>query len=122
MDFTIIVSPRRAREKRAAPNVFDARLIGEEELLCSSNNVFCDAARRLLSSGRAEPDDVLLMRHAGSETLALRAKIGDAAKLTIEERDEGPHGIRFVPWKPMVPLPKPTKGRQHMAAVSAQAR
>jgi hypothetical protein len=70
MDFTIIISPRRARDKRAAQSVYDARLIGEEELLCSSNTVFLDAARQLLRSGRADPDDELIMQHIGSSTEA----------------------------------------------------
>jgi hypothetical protein len=123
MVFAIIVSPRRTRDKRAAPNVYDARLIGEEELLCSSNTVFLDAARLLLSSRRAEPDDVLILQHAGSNTQALRASIGDAAKLTIEERDAGPHIIRFARWKPMGALPKTSAVRhRNMAAVSAPAR
>jgi hypothetical protein len=121
MDFTIIVSPRRARDKRAAPSVYDARLIGEEKLLCSSNTVFLDAARLLLRSGRAKPDDVLIMMHAGSATKALRATIGVAAKLTVEERDAGPHSARFVHWKPMVAAPDVRRliSPQGMAAVSA---
>ena len=114
MVFTIIVSPRRARDKRAAHSVYDARLIGEEELLCSSNTVFLDAARQLLRSGQAEPDDVLIMRHAGSDTESLWANIGDAAKLTIEERNAGPHSIRFVRWKPMVAAPTTAKGEDDL--------
>jgi hypothetical protein len=132
MVFTIIVSPRRAREKRAAQNVYDARLIGENELLCSSNSVFLDAARKLLRSGRAKPDDVLIMLHAGSNTEALRANISAAAKLTIEERDAGPHSIRFVRWKPMTAALTTPKAERHtgerhkvtqgMASVSAPVR
>lgn len=123
MDFTIIVSPRRARDKRAAPGVYDARLIGKDELLCSSNTVFLDAARELLRSGRAEPNDVLIMQHAGCTTEALRANIGIAAKLTIEERDAGPHSIHFVAWKPMVAIPRTAKnGPRNMTAVSAPVR
>jgi hypothetical protein len=109
MDIVIIVSPRRARDKRAAPSVYDARLSGNDQLFCSSNTIFFDAARKLLRSGCAAPEDVLIMKHAGSDLEALRATIGHAAKLTVEERDAGPHGIRFVPWKPMVATPTTAK-------------
>ena len=102
MNFTIIVSPKRARDKRAAPSVYDARLFGQDEILCSSNTVFLDAARHLLKSGRATPEDNLIMRHSGSDTEAVRAPICVAAKLSIEERDAGHHTVRFVPWKPIV--------------------
>lgn len=123
MDFTIIVSPRRARDKRAAASVYDAHLIGDEELLCSSNTVFLDSARELLRSGRAQPHDILIMQHAGSNTEALRATVGAAAKLTIEERDAGLHGVRFVRWKPMGEVPTALRdGRQDMALVSAPVR
>ena len=123
MDYTIIVSPKRARDKRAAHSVYDARLVGEKELLCSSNTVFLDAARHLLKSGRAEPDDILIMQHASSNTEALRATVGTAAKLTIEERRTGPHCINFVPWKPMVTVPRTAKrGQRNMTAVSAPVR
>jgi hypothetical protein len=51
------------------------------------------------------------MQHAGSDTVALQASIGAAAKLTVEERDGGKHGVRFARWKAM-----------DMAAVSAAVR
>jgi hypothetical protein len=85
--------------------------------------VFLDAARELLRSGIAEPNDVLIMQHASSHTEALRANIGIAAKLTIEERDDGPHSIRFVAWKPLVAVPRKAKsGPRNMTAVSAPVR
>jgi hypothetical protein len=102
MKFTIIVSPKRVRDKRAVPSVYDARLFGQSEILCSSNTVFLDAARCLLNGGRATPDDTLIMQHDGSKTDALRAPVGVAARLSIEERVGGPHAVRFVPWKPIV--------------------
>ena len=37
------------------------------------------------------------MRHAGSDTDALTAQIGAAAKLRVKEDRKGP---RFVPWEP----------------------
>lgn len=38
---------------------------------------------------------MIVMRHAGSEIDSLRATIGTAAKLTVDEHN----GTRFVPWK-----------------------
>ena len=40
-----------------------------------------------------DPNALLVMKHLGSDTVALRALLGKAAKLTVEE---GPHGPRFV--------------------------
>lgn len=129
MNFTIIVSPKRARDKRAAPSVYDARLFGQDEILCSSHTVFLDAARSLLKCGRAMPDDTLIMQHDGSDTEALRAPVGVAAKYSIEERDAGPHIVRFVPWKPIVAAEHLLGNRSDtpevpidMAAASALAR
>jgi hypothetical protein len=56
---------------------------------------FFSAARVLLERG-ASPDDVLIMRHAGSSVDALRAKIGVAAKLTVDE--SGGQRPRFRTW------------------------
>jgi hypothetical protein len=113
MNVTIIVSPKRTRDKRAAPNIYDARLSGEDEMLCSSSTVFLDAARCLLKSRRAMATDTLTMKHEGSETEALRAPVGIAARRSIEERDTGPHTVRFVAWKPMVPPEQLQRNRKN---------
>jgi hypothetical protein len=52
----------------------------------------------LLEEGLA-PDTLLQLRHAGSETLALRSTVGVAAGLQVrEETNDGKP--RFVKWKP----------------------
>jgi hypothetical protein len=66
----------------------------------SSRQPFLDAARRLLSSG-VSADAFLIMRHVRSHTDSFKAKIGEAAKLTVQEGEE--LGPRFARWKPFDP-------------------
>jgi len=55
-------------------------------------------ARKLLDNGES-PDVELRMIHRGSQSVAMRVRIGDAAKLTVEEsRATGP---RFAKWQPL---------------------
>lgn len=75
---------------------FEARLDGR--LLCTSRQPFLDAARKLIAEGH-DPDEVLVMRRPGSEIDALKAKLGDAAKLTVHETDDaGPYFRRYRPF------------------------
>jgi hypothetical protein len=74
--------------------LFDAHLDGRR-LVERSTTPFFDAARRLLAEG-LDPSTRLIMRHSRSDTDALRATIGNAAKLTIEEGGRRP---TFRPWK-----------------------
>jgi hypothetical protein len=79
---------------------FEARLDGNDRVLCVSRTPFFDAARKLLAQGY-DPNDLLMLRHAGSDTDILRAKLGTAASLSVEETDYGPKLRR---WKPMPTL------------------
>jgi hypothetical protein len=63
-------------------------------LLATSRTPFFDSARKLLEIG-AEPTDLLIMRHQGSSTPSLRARIAVAAKLAVTDTRVGP---RYVPW------------------------
>jgi len=63
-------------------------------LLATSRTPFFDSARKLLEIG-AEPSDLLIMRHRGSSTPSLRARIAVAAKLAVTDTRVGP---RYVPW------------------------
>jgi hypothetical protein len=63
-------------------------------LLATSRTPFFDGARKLLEIG-AEPTDLLIMRHQGSSTPSLRARIAVAAKLAVTDTRVGP---RYVPW------------------------
>jgi hypothetical protein len=62
--------------------------------LATSRTPFFESARKLLELG-ADPGDVLIMRHRGSDTVSLRARVGVAAKLRVKETAAGP---RYVPW------------------------
>jgi hypothetical protein len=67
-------------------HLFEARLA--DGVLCVSRQPLLDAARILLAE-RCDPDTAITMRHAGRDTIALSAKLGVAAKLTVDE--SGPH-------------------------------
>ena len=87
-----------------APRVagrFEARLDGDDRVLCVSRTPFFDAARKLLAQGY-DPNVLLMLRHAGSDTDSLRAKLGVAASLTVKETGYGP---QLQPWKPFSTLP-----------------
>ena len=57
-------------------------------LVASTATPFLDAARKLRSLGYPA-DAVLTMRHAGSDVIAVRAKVGVAAKLEVGENGQG---------------------------------
>jgi hypothetical protein len=86
----IVIAP--AGDQRNA-DVFTAH--HGDTLLATSRTPFFDGARKLLERG-ADPADVLTMRHRGSDTVSLRARVGTAAKLTVHETNAGP---RYLPWR-----------------------
>jgi hypothetical protein len=73
---------------------FRARLDGRL-IVASSRQPFLDAARVLIVEG-CDPASRLAMRHTGSATDALIAKVGAAARLAVDESGGPP---KFVPWK-----------------------
>jgi hypothetical protein len=83
----LIVEPVGRRGKFAAR--LDGRL-----LVRSSRTPFCDAARALLAEG-VDSSTILVMRHAGSEVDALRARLGVAARLTVREDRGAPEFVRY---------------------------
>jgi hypothetical protein len=87
---SITVSPIKA-----SPGRFQARLGSTGELLVgSSRQPFVDSARVLLEKGY-DPNVTLQMVHAGSQVVALRARLGKAAKLSVEEGVNGPRFVAF---------------------------
>ena len=64
-----------------------------DTLLAMSRTPFFDSARRLLELG-ADPADRLTMRHRGSDTVSLRARVGVAAALAVNKRD-----VYFARWR-----------------------
>jgi hypothetical protein len=83
----IVVSPIKI-----TPGHFQASFECTGEVLVgASRQPFVDAARVPIKNGH--PYAVLLMKHAGTDIVALMAPLAKAAKLGVEE---GPHGPRFV--------------------------
>ena len=78
------------------PGLYDACLDGGYVIVTASRQPFFDSARRLLDLGY-DPTNVLVMRHAGSDTDAMTGQIGAAAKLRVKEGNGPP---RFVAWDP----------------------
>jgi hypothetical protein len=76
---------------------FAARLDGRL-LVRSSRTPLCDAARVLIAEG-ADPDSIIVMRHAGSSVDSFRARLSVAAALAVEERES--RAPRFVRWRPL---------------------
>ena len=75
---------------------FSAHLPDGRELLSSSRQPLLDAARVLLAEG-IPPETPIAMQHKGSATIALSSTVGEAAKLTVKERPNGP---KFSKWEP----------------------
>lgn len=86
---TIIVTPTARR-----PGRYEARLDDGRVLVSASTQPFLDAARKLIDIG-LDPAALLAMRWLGSEIDCLTARIGVAAKLTVDEHN----GTRFAKWK-----------------------
>jgi hypothetical protein len=70
------------------PGCYEA-LLGNECIVAQSRTPFCDAARKLLDLGLHNAS-MLVMRRLGSAAECLRAPIGVAAEMTVEESAFGP--------------------------------
>jgi hypothetical protein len=83
--------------------LFDAHLEGEDRALLvrRTHQPLLDACRVLVADD-VDPRARIVMRHAGSQTHALIAKVGAAAKLSVKEGDEPP---RLRPWTPFPSRP-----------------
>ena len=79
----IVVSPHMRSDSTRHSNAFEARLAGA--VLCVSETPLLDGARALLARAIAQPNDTIVMRHAGSHVDALRARVGVAAGLAISD-------------------------------------
>jgi hypothetical protein len=80
----LVISPAPRKNGGTIPGKFEARL-GERLIVEASRIPFCDGARILLTEGLAAPNDLLIMRHAGSSCDAIKAAVGVAAALTVDE-------------------------------------
>jgi hypothetical protein len=75
--------------------LYEARL--GSTVLCRSKTPFLSAARALLEANHA-PETQLTMAHEGSDVVAMRATLGTAARLTVEETHRS--GPNFRPYRP----------------------
>jgi hypothetical protein len=85
--------------RKLTNTVYEASLNGE--VLCRSRMPLLSAARVLLGRG-ADPDIELRMVRFGSDTTVVRARLGDAAGLTVHEGDKS--GPRFAKYEPFTGL------------------
>jgi len=98
---TILITVRPAPvTSRGQP--FDALHQGQH--ITTSRTPFYAAARKLIEQGH-DPQSILVMRHEGKDMNGafaprdcLRPRLGDAAKLTLEE--DSRKGFRFRPYRP----------------------
>jgi hypothetical protein len=97
---TIILSPAPSSIGR-----YEARLDGDDRVLCVSRTPFFDAARALAARGY-DASVALALRHAGSDANCLRAKLGTAALLTVEKTAYGPKLRRWKPIPALAVTPK----------------
>jgi hypothetical protein len=79
MTKVIIASP-------AGSGRFDAYIDGR--YVVTSASPFIDACRVLVAQG-ADPDMVVVMRHAGSDVDALRGRLGDVAGVRVHSAPDG---------------------------------
>jgi hypothetical protein len=84
------------RDGHRLPGRFDAVIDGKV-IVPATRQPFLDGARALLAEG-ANPEATIVLKHAGSPTECLRARLGAAAKLTVEESNRGKPTFRR--WKP----------------------
>lgn len=89
---------------------YQARIDGGDCVLCVSRTPFFDAARELLTIGY-DPNLTLILRHTGADTDSLRARLGTATSLTVEETGYGPQLRRWKPLPTLAVAPRnaPTK-------------
>ena len=89
-------TPSRYRRTcgRTARSILTRSRPGLPARCCASRETpLLDGARALLARGIAQPDDTIAMRHTGSHVDALRARVGVAAGLAIEDRPSGNPGL-----------------------------
>jgi len=93
---TPAINAKGLRASSVRGPLFDARLDGRLLVSRSTQPLF-DACRALIAEG-VDPATPIVMRHAGSDTDALRATVGAAAGLTIWDDTVGKPV--FKPWQP----------------------
>ena len=84
---TLIVTPSRGpdgkRQYGIRGQLFDGR-VGDWLAVERSTQPFLDAARALLAIGH-DPAEPYVMKHSGSDAVALTSTVGHAASMTVAE-------------------------------------
>ena len=98
----IIVRPARRANGGRLGGKYTATLCGEARALVrSSGTPFLDAARALLERGFTAKD-VLIMRWDDANGVdSLKAQLGLAARLTVQERSSTSPSLRYAPYAPL---------------------
>lgn len=114
---SITCKPLRPSKASSRPR-YATHLNGQH--LCDSATPFFSSARALMREG-ADPEAILVMRHEGSEVVALTGKLHLAAKLTVTEDDT--RGLRVTRYRdPALRMPeKVGGGRPRMAETAPGA-
>ena len=112
----ITAAPAHDRDGRRLPGRFDAVVDGNV-IVTATRQPFLDGARALLAEG-ANPQATIILKHPGSETDCLRARLGAAAKLTVEESNRGKPTFRRWKPRPLSPEGEPPSDQTETEAVS----
>jgi len=100
---TIVVTPAFDSNGSRRHELFEARLLGHEEIICISAQPLLDCSRTLLEAG-FKGSAMLRMVHVRSpHVIALSGRIEDAAQLDVM-------GAHFVRRKPPALMSGPTSG------------
>lgn len=86
-------------------SLFEGRVDGEL-IVESTTTPFCDAARSLIAAG-VDPTTEFVMRHSSRTDDVLRATVGAAAALTVEETGRGPRFRKFRSYDAPATLSRP---------------
>jgi hypothetical protein len=101
---TIVVTPAFDSNGSRRHELFEARLLGHEEIICISAQPLLDCSRILLQAG-FQGSAMLKMVHGRSpQVIALSGRIEDAAQLDVM-------GARFVRRKPSALMSGPASGQ-----------
>jgi hypothetical protein len=84
----IQISPAYDHHGKRLAGRFNARL-GKDVLVRGAIKPFYSAAQNLLAGGRAQPNDLIIMKFAGSPHEVLRATVGAAAKMAGAATEAG---------------------------------
>ena len=94
---TIIINEAPRKRGRFDPR-YEARLLGESDLLALSETPVLDAARALLARGD-DPQIEIVVRRGSSVVECWRSTIGEAAAITVrEDWRRGPELVAYEPF------------------------